>query len=119
MLRSKAKNSNDQFRDSRQMDKAIMEMASRSHDSATRALMVTLLNENKHEVKAAHESLKGVGMKKEWQDSMQEEVRELLDNDPESKPADATATSSSDVRRSERSRKTPQSIYKQEEYRKT
>ena len=54
--RCKTLNSHDQHRDARQMDKAIMDMATRSHTNAIRSLLVDLLNEGNAEVQKAHDN---------------------------------------------------------------
>ena len=55
----KVLNSHDQTRDSRQMDKAIIDMATRSWSPSIRSLLVELLNEANTEVREAHESAEG------------------------------------------------------------
>lgn len=56
-------NSHDQTRDSRQMDKAIIDMATRSWSPSIQSLLVTLLNEANKEVRAAHDSTAGKALK--------------------------------------------------------
>lgn len=53
----------DQTRDSRQMAKVIMDMATRSWSPSIRALVVELLNAANTEVRTAHESSAEKGMK--------------------------------------------------------
>ena len=52
-------NSRDQTRDSRQMDKALMDMGTRSWSPTIQQLLVDLLNEGNDEVRAAHDSAEG------------------------------------------------------------
>ncbi|KAL8646787.1 MAG: hypothetical protein Q9210_005931 [Variospora velana] len=63
VTRCKVLNTHDQFRDSRQTDKAIMDMAGRANDPRIRELLVRLLNESNWEVEAAHASQKGLELK--------------------------------------------------------
>ena len=63
VIRCKILNSHDQTRDSRQMDKAIMDMATRSWSPSIQSLLVYLLNEANGEVRAAHQSTAGRDMK--------------------------------------------------------
>ena len=59
VIRCKTLNSNDQYRDARQMDKAMMDMATRSWSPSIRKLLVDLLNEGNTEVAEAHASAAG------------------------------------------------------------
>ena len=59
VIRCKVLNSNDQYRDARQMDKAMMDMATRSWSPSIRKLLVDLLNEGNIEVEEAHASAAG------------------------------------------------------------
>lgn len=59
VIRCKTLNSNDQNRDARQMDKAMMDMATRSWSPSIRKLPVDLLNEGNIEVEEAHGSAAG------------------------------------------------------------
>ena len=63
VIRCKTLNSHDQTRDARQMDKAIMDMATRSWSDAIKQLLVDLLNEANNEVRAAHDSIQGQKLK--------------------------------------------------------
>ena len=56
-MQCKVLNSNDQFRDAKQMDKAMMDMVTRSWSPAIGKLLVDLLNESNVEVEEAHASV--------------------------------------------------------------
>ena len=58
-------NSHDVYREMRQSDKAIMELATRAHEPIVRELLVDLLNEYNNEVVEAHESEIGRAILKE------------------------------------------------------
>ena len=63
VVRAKVLNSNDQWRESRQLDKSMMDMATRSHSESVQELLVELLNENNKEVEEAHLSARGQELK--------------------------------------------------------
>ena len=59
VIRCRTLNSHDQTRDSRQMDKALMDMSTRSWSPTIQQLLADLLNEGNDEVRAAHDSAEG------------------------------------------------------------
>ena len=106
------------------MDKAIMDMATRSSDPAIRELLVKLLNEANDEVKAAHESSEGNAMKKDWKDenNVGKEAEELVEGvapGDTSRDAEIAASLQQELRRSGRVQKPATSIWNQPEYRET
>ena len=65
VVRVMTKNSHDQYRDSKQTDKAVVDLATRSFSSEVQNLLVDLLNESNKYVKEAHESQRGHEILKE------------------------------------------------------
>lgn len=65
VIRCRTLNSHDRTRDSRQMDKALMDMATRSWSPTIQQLLVDLLNEGNDEVREAHSSVEGKRIKAE------------------------------------------------------
>ena len=65
VVRVVTKNSHDQYRDSKQTDKAVVDLASRSFSSEVQNLLVDLLNKSNKYVKEAHESQRGHEILKE------------------------------------------------------
>ena len=65
VVRVVTKNSHDQYRDSKQTDKAVVDLATRSFSSEVQNLLVDLLNESNKYVKEAHESQRGHEILKE------------------------------------------------------
>ena len=64
-VRIVTKDSHDQYRDSKQTDKAVVDLATRSFSSEVQNLVVDLLNESNKYVKEAHESQRGHEILKE------------------------------------------------------
>ncbi|KAL8834745.1 MAG: hypothetical protein Q9170_003622 [Blastenia crenularia] len=71
VIRIRVLNSNDEFRESKQTDKAIMDMSTRAADPEVQKLLIALLNENNWEVKEAHESAEGIALKSQIKEQSQ------------------------------------------------
>ena len=59
ITRLHANNSHDSFREARQIEKSLVDLASRLRGEETKQLLVELLNAKNHQVRAAHESEDG------------------------------------------------------------
>ena len=59
IIRTIVLNSHDQYRDSKQTDKAVIDLATRSFSTEVKNLLVDLLQESNEEVRMAHESHRG------------------------------------------------------------
>jgi hypothetical protein len=59
ILRLSLQNSHDQFRESKQVDKSVVDLATRAFSDEVKSLLVDLLNEGNRQVREAHQSLEG------------------------------------------------------------
>ena len=62
MIRLITQNSHDQYRDSKQVDKAVFDVATRSFSIEIQELIVKLLNEANPQIQEAHASIRGQQM---------------------------------------------------------